>query len=84
MVPVIRIHKKTMEIVQKTRTDNVQICTSGVIEKKKESLILEGRFAHFSGHGNVPVVMQCIAIKTDCSKNKKKKNTDESLPCYED
>ena len=36
MVPVIRIHKKTMEIVQKTWTENVQICTSGVIEKKRE------------------------------------------------
>ena len=67
MVPVIRIHKKTMEIVQKTWTENVQICTSGVIEKK-ESLILEGRFDHFFDHGNVPVVVQCIAIQSDSSK----------------
>ena len=72
MVPVIRIHKKTMEIVQKTRTDNVQICTSGVIEKKKERLKLEGQFDHFCDHGNVAVVVQCIAIQSDSSKKKNK------------
>ena len=72
MVPVIRILKKTMDFVQKPSTQNVQICTSVVI-KKKERLILEGRFDHFFGHGNVPVVIECIAIKTDCSKNKKRK-----------
>ena len=67
MPTVIRILKKAMEIVQKTSTQNVQICTSGVIEKKKR-LILEGRFDHFFDTGTCPVVIQCIAIKTDCSK----------------
>ena len=42
-------------------------------QKKKERLILEGRFDHFFGHGNVPVVIECMAIKTDSSKNKKRK-----------
>ena len=41
--------------------------------KKKERLIFEGRFDHFFDHWNVPVVIECIAIKTDCSKNKKRK-----------
>ena len=36
--------EKTMDIVQKPSTQNVQICTSVVIKKKKERLILEGRF----------------------------------------
>jgi len=44
-----------------------------VVIKKKERLILEGRFDHLFDHGNVPVVIECIAIKTDCSKNKKRK-----------